>query len=219
MCGRFVLETPLKATAENFNAQLARSFITVPNYNICPSENVSVVVSNFGQRRLGQMRWGFIPYWYKSIADGPLLFNARAETLAEKPAFRDVCRNRRCLIPADGFYEWQKFVGSKSKAFYVKKSDRQQMIFAGIWQFWGDRENRIPTCTILTVPASEQISDLHQRMPLFIEPSDWALWLGEEGTGAAKLMKTPSQIKLDVVRVIHEINSTSAPVGPSHIWN
>ena len=217
MCGRFVLETPLKATADNFKGQLARNLVTVPNYNICPSENISVVVSNFEQRRLGQMRWGFIPHWYKSMTDGPLLFNARAETLTEKPAFRDACAKRRCLIPADGFYEWQKFVDSKSKPFYVKRSDRQQMIFAGIWQFWGDRENRTATCTILTVPASEQISEIHHRMPLFIEPSDWALWLGEEGVGAAELMKTPSHIKLDVVKVAHEINPASAPVGPSHL--
>ena len=218
MCGRFELETPLKATADKLNAQLARNLVTVPNYNICPSENVSVVVSNFEHRRLAQMRWGFVPHWYKTMTDGPLLFNARSETLIEKPAFRDACAKRRCLIPADGFYEWQKFVGSKSKPFYVKRSDRQQMIFAGIWQFWGDRENRTATCTILTVPALEQISEIHHRMPLFIEPSDWALWLGEEGIGAAELMKTPSYIKLDVVKVAHEINQTSTPIGPSCPW-
>ena len=215
MCGRFVLETPLKATAENFNAQLARSFITVPNYNICPSENVSVVVSNCEQRRLGQMRWGFIPHWYKSITDGPLLFNARAETLAEKPAFRDACRNRRCLIPADGFYEWKKIEGSKSKPVYIKRSDRQQMIFAGIWQFWGDGENKLAACTILTVPASGQISGIHHRMPLFIERDNWALWLGEKGVGASKLMKTPSEINLDLVNVSNEIKSTVAPAAMS----
>ena len=215
MCGRFVLETPLKTTAENFSAQLARNPITVPNYNICPSENVSVVVSNFKQRRLVQMRWGFIPHWYKSITDGPLLFNARAETLAEKPAFRDACRNRRCLIPADGFYEWKKIEGSKSKPVYVKRSDRQQMIFAGIWQFWGDGENRLAACTILTVPASGQISGIHHRMPLFIERDNWALWLGEKGVGASNLMKTPSDIELDLVNVSNEIKSLVAPEAMS----
>ena len=213
MCGRFVLETPLKATAEIFNAQMAESLVTVPNFNICPSENISVLVSNSGKRKLGQMRWGFVPHWYKSVADGPLLFNARAETLAEKPAFRDACRRRRCLIPADGFYEWKKKVGSKSKPFYVRRSDRQQMIFAGIWQFSDDREDRIPTCTIITVPASEQISGIHNRMPLLIDPSDWAGWLGEgQGVKAAKLMKTPSDIELEVVNVTNEIKSTNAPV-------
>ena len=211
MCGRFVLETPLKTTAENFNAQLAKNLITVPNYNICPSENMSVIVSNFKQRRLGQMRWGFIPHWYKSITDGPLLFNARAERLAEKPAFRDACRNRRCLIPADGFYEWKKIEGSKSKPVYVKRSDRQQMIFAGIWQFWGTGENRLAACAILTVPASEQISGIHHRMPLFIERDNWALWLGEKGVGASKLMKTPCDINLDLVNISNEIKSTLAP--------
>ena len=141
------------------------------------------------------MRWGFIPHWYKSMTDGPLLFNARAETLAEKPAFRDASHKRRCLIPADGFYEWQKLEGSNSKPFYVKKSDRRQMIFAGIWQYWESWKNRILTCTILTVPASEQISEIHHRMPLLIEPIEWALWLGEEGAvGPACLMKTPSHI-------------------------
>ena len=213
MCGRFVLETPLKATAEIFNAQIAESLVAVPNFNICPSENISVLVSNSGKRKFGQMRWGFVPHWYKSVADGPLLFNARAETLAEKPAFRDACRRRRCLIPADGFYEWKKTVGSKSKPFYVRRSDRQQMIFAGIWQFSGDSEDRIPTCTIITVPASEQISGIHNRMPLLIDPSDWAGWLGErQGIKAAKLMKTPSHIELEVVNVTNEIKSTNAPV-------
>ena len=213
MCGRFVLETPLKATAEIFNAQIAESLVAVPNFNICPSENISVLVSNSGKRKLGQMRWGFVPHWYKSVADGPLLFNARAETLAEKPAFRDACRRRRCLIPADGFYEWKKKVGSKSKPFYVRRSDRQQMIFAGIWQFSGDSEDRIPTCTIITVPASEQISGIHNRMPLLIDPSDWAGWLGERQViKAAKLMKTPSHIELEVVNVTNEIKSTNAPV-------
>ena len=163
------------------------------------------------------MRWGFIPHWYKSIADGPLLFNARAETLAEKPAFRDASRKRRCLIPADGFYEWQKLEDANSRPFYVKRSDRQQMIFAGIWQFWGSWENRIPTCTILTVPASEQISEIHNRMPLFLEPSDWALWLGEEqDVGAAKLMKTPSQIKLEVLNISNKISSTISPIGSQY---
>jgi len=213
VCGRFVLETPLKATAEIFNAQMAESLVTVPNFNIRPSENISVLVSNSGNRKLGQMRWGFVPHWYKSVADGPLLFNARAETLAEKPAFRDACRRRRCLIPADGFYEWKKTVGSKSKPFYVRRSDRQQMIFAGIWQFSDDCEDRIPTCTIITVPASEQILGIHNRMPLLIDPSDWAVWLGEgQGVKAAKLMKTPSHIELEVLNVTNEIKSTSAPV-------
>ncbi len=117
------------------------------------------------------------------------------------------------LIPADGFYEWKKQVGSKSKPFYVRRSDGQQMIFAGIWQFSGDSEHRIPTCTIITVPASEQISGIHNRMPLIIDPSDWAGWLGEgQGFKAAKLMKTPSDIELEVVNVTNEIKSTNAPV-------
>jgi putative SOS response-associated peptidase YedK len=217
MCGRFVLETPLKATAESVNAQLAKNLVTVPNYNICPSENINVVVSSLGHRKLGKMRWGFIPHWYKSITDGPLLFNARAETLAEKPAFRDASRKRRCLIPADGFYEWQKLEGSNSRPVYVKRSDRQQMIFAGIWQYWRSRENRIPTCTILTVPASEQISEIHHRMPLLLEPREWALWLGEEGdVGIAQLMKTPKHIKLDILNISNKIKSTIAPKGSQY---
>ena len=213
MCGICILETPLKSTAEMFNAQITESLVKVPNFNICPTENISVLVSNSGKRKFGQMRWGFVPHWYKSVADGPLLFNARAETLAKKPAFRDACRKRRCLIPADGFYEWEKKVGSKSKPFYVRRSDRQQMIFAGIWQFSGDSEDRIPTCTIITVPASQQISVIHNRMPLLIDPSDWAGWLGErQGIKAAKLMKTPSHIELEVVNVTNEIKATNAPV-------
>ena len=104
-------------------------------------------------------------------------------------------------------------MGSKSKPFYVRRSDGQQMIFAGIWQFSVDREDKTPTCTIITVPASEQISGIHNRMPLIIDPSDWAVWLGEwQGVKAAKLLKTPSHIELEVINVNNEIKSTNAPV-------
>ena len=108
MCGRFAMTLPSDAMAQLFSAAPANDLPDVPNFNVCPTNQVHVVATGDTGRRLVSMRWGFLPHWYKSPTDGPLLINARSETLAEKPAFRAACRERRCLIPVTGFYEWTK---------------------------------------------------------------------------------------------------------------
>ncbi|MGB8621951.1 MAG: SOS response-associated peptidase, partial [Paracoccaceae bacterium] len=162
------------------------------------------------------MRWGFIPHWYKAPDDGPLLINARAETIAEKPAFRAACRARRCLIPADGFYEWTKTEEGKRLPWYIHRSDGTPIAFAGIWQEWNGGEGPLVTCAIVTTQANAPMARIHHRMPVSIEQADWPLWLGEDGKGAAALMHAPPDGTLAFHRVDTEVNSNRAS-GPQLI--
>ena len=216
MCGRFAVTLPPDAMAQLFAALPSNDLPDVPNYNVCPTNHVHVVRDGEAGRRLVSMRWGFLPHWYKSETDGPLLINARAETIADKPAFRSACRDRRCLIPATGFYEWTKDGEGKRLPWYFTRADGDPIAFAGIWQDWGRDEARQSTCAIVTTAANARVSALHHRMPLVLEPEDWALWLGEEGTGAARLMQPGREDVLEWRRVGTEVNSNRAS-GPELI--
>jgi putative SOS response-associated peptidase YedK len=212
MCGRFAITLPSDAMAQLFEAAPANDLPNVPNYNMCPTNQVHVVTSDGGQRRLSAMRWGFLPHWYKSTSDGPLLINARAETLAEKPA----CRARRCLIPVTGFYEWTKDAEGKRLPWYITDPERPTMAFAGVWQVWDNGEAPLVTCAIVTTAANGPIKDVHHRIPVAIAPEDWALWLGEAGKGAAVLMRDPSGARFKFHRVDPAVNSNRAE-GPELI--
>lgn len=214
MCGRLALTLPTDAMARMFQAQPANDLPDSPNYNICPTDQVPVARSGPGGRHLVGMRWGFVPHWYKSPTDGPLLINARAETLAEKPAFRDACRQRRCLFVASGFYEWSR-QGDTRLPWYVFRRDGAPLVLGGIWQMWGQQDAQ-PTCAIVTTAANQTLSAIHHRMPLVLEPEDWPLWLGEEGHGAARLMRPAEEDRLDLFRVGKAVNSNRAH-GPELI--
>lgn len=214
MCGRFAILLPDDAMAQLFRAVPGNDLPPVPNYNVCPTNPVHVVWHAGQGRRLGAMRWGFIPRWYKSPDDGPLLINARAESLADKPAFREAARARRCLLPASGFYEWSKGEGGARLPWYITLRDGAPMALAGIWQEWGP--DRLPTCAIVTTEASPEIAAIHTRMPVLIGPDDRALWLGEEGLGAARLMHPPGGDALRFWRVSTRVNSSRAS-GPELI--
>ena len=202
--------------AQLFAARPANTLPAVPNYNICPTSQVHVVRSVEGRRQLDALRWGFLPHWYKSQTDGPLLINARAETLAEKPAFRAACRDRRCLIVATGFYEWTKSGDGTRLPWYFHRCDREPIAFAGVWQNWGHADARHGTCAIVTTAANNHVRPVHHRMPLILEPEDWALWLGEAGKGAARLMKPGAEGVLQFYRVGTTVNSNRAS-GPKLI--
>lgn len=216
MCGRFAITLPNDAMAQLFAARPANALPMVPNYNVCPTTQVHVVRSGeMGQtgRQLGQMRWGFLPQWYKSETAGPLLINARAETIAEKPAFRDACRTRRCLIVATGFYEWTKTASGTRLPWYIHRRDGAPIAMAGVWQVWqppGGADGAVPSCAIVTTGASESLSAIHHRMPVIVEPGDWGLWLGEEGHGAARLMRAGAEDLLHYHRVDPQVNSNRA---------
>lgn len=199
--------------AQLFDAVPANDMPDVPNYNVCPTTGIHVVMTD-DTRRLVKMRWGFLPHWYKTPTDGPLLINARAETIAEKPAFRDACRARRCLIPISGFYEWTKDQEGKRWPWYIQGP--QTLALAGIWQDWGPEEDRQRTCAVVTTQANDSMSKVHHRMPVIISAENWGLWLGEAGFGAAPLMKAADNDLLSFYQVDPKVNSNRAQ-GPDLI--
>jgi len=216
MCGRFATTLPEDAMASLFEATPSNDLPGVPNYNVCPTTQVHVVTADDGGRRLRPMRWGFLPHWYKTPTDGPLLINARAETIAEKPAFRAACRDRRCLIPATGFYEWTKDADGNRLPWYIYPNFENSLAFAGIWQIWEKGDDPLITCAIVTTSANAPMSEIHHRMPVVLAQNDWPLWLGEAGKGAATLMQAPPDETLRFHRVDKAVNSNRAN-GPELI--
>lgn len=212
MCGRFTLTHPTDAVARLFAATPGNDLPEGPRFNICPTNPVAVVTSEDGARRLRAMRWGFIPSWYKTPTDGPLIINARAYSVAVKPAFRQAIRARRCLIPASGFYEWSEGEGGARLPWYVTRRDGQPMALAGLWQHWGEGD----TCAMITTDAGPGMAAIHHREPVILEPADWPLWLGEAGHGAAVLMRPTPDGVLQAHRVRPEVNSNRA-AGPQLI--
>lgn len=210
MCGRFAITLPDDAMARLFDARPANDLPPVPRYNVCPTQPVAAVIGREGARHFGPMRWGLIPTWYKHPTDGPLLFNARAETLADKPAFAQAARKRRCLILASGFYEWTRADAARLP-WFITRADGAPLVFAGIWQIWqGPEGARVVSCAIVTCAAMGAMADLHERVPVILEPDDWALWLGEAGHGAARLMRPLPEGALAFHRVGMAVNSNRA---------
>ncbi len=177
MCGRFTL------TASGAELRALFEIENVPNleprYNIAPTQPVAVVrLDREGrQREFTLMRWGLIPSWAKDVGIGNRLINARAETLLDKPAFRTAFRRRRCLIPADGFYEWQK-AGRTKQPYWVGLRDRRPFAFAGLWEHWeGADGSALDSCTIITTAANAAVQALHDRMPVILDRRDFEAWL------------------------------------------
>ena len=207
---------PNDAMARLFEAVQSNDLPPVPRFNICPTQDVSVVTSDQGQRRLRPMRWGFLPHWYKTPTDGPLLINARAETIAQKPAFAAACRTRRCLILASGFYEWTKDEAGNRLPWYFEPKDNAPAVFGGIWQEWSAGGLSHTTCAIVTCAAGPQMASIHTREPVTLSPDDWPKWLGEQGKGAALLMKAAPDDTYRCHRVDPAVNSNRAD-GPELI--
>ena len=207
MCGRIANTLPTDAMAQLFAATPNNDLPDVPNYNICPTDSVHTLTAMGGGRRLEAMRWGFIPSWYKTPNDGPLLINARGETIAEKPAFREACRVRRCIVIATGFYEWTKDTDGTRNPFYITRSDGAPIAFAAIWQSWEHGNLPLKTCAIVTTGANAMISKIHHRMPVLLETDQIPLWLGEKGKGAATLMLAAPEITVKFHSVSREVNS------------
>jgi putative SOS response-associated peptidase YedK len=216
MCGRFVLTTPSEALAALFAAQPDNDLPGVPDWNVCPTVPVHAVTSEGGVRRLRAMRWGFVPTWYKAPGDGPLLINARSETIAEKPAFRAAARERRCIVPASGFYEWTRAPGQTPLPWFVSRADGAEMEMAGVWQAWERDGVRLVTVAVVTCAATGPLAAVHDRMPVILTPDTRALWLGEAGHGAARLMVPVPEDTLRLYRVGTEVNSNRAR-GPGLI--
>ena len=177
MCGRFTLIAPGEAVADLF--QLPETPVLAPRFNIAPTQPIAAVrVSSIGgPRELTHFHWGLIPRWAKDPKIGSRMINARSETAAEKPSFRAAFKYRRCLVPADGFYEWQKLNGSK-KPVRIQMDDGDLFAIAGLWEHWisGDG-SEIESCTLLTTEPNDLLAPVHNRMPVIISPDDFDLWL------------------------------------------
>jgi putative SOS response-associated peptidase YedK len=207
---------PSDAMARLFEAVPSNDLPEGPRYNICPTQAVGAVTSGEEGRRLRPMRWGFLPHWYKTPTDGPLLINARAETIAAKPAFRDAARARRCLVPVSGFYEWTKDAEGRRLPWYFTPADGAPLVLAGVWQVWDKAEVPIVSLAIVTCAASPWMAETHHREPVILAPGDWAKWLGEAGRGAALLMKAAPEGRYRRWRVDPAVNSNRAS-GPGLI--
>ena len=188
MCGRFALFTDLKTLIEAFGLSLAEPpDAFTPRYNIAPTQQVLGICQNAdGSRRLKSFRWGLIPHWAKDAAIGNRLINARSETVHEKPSFRQALRYRRCLIPANGFFEWLR-EGKGKQPYFIRRKDQAPLAFAGLWESWKGPEGTIESCTILTTEANALIAQIHDRMPVILPPSEYDRWLDREVDDPGKL--------------------------------
>jgi putative SOS response-associated peptidase YedK len=177
MCGRFTLFEPDKVLAKEFGVSVFSSLS--PRYNIAPSQPVVAVrtVAAGSGREFALLRWGLIPSWSKDPAIGNRLINARAETAREKPSFRNAFKRHRCLIPTNGFYEWQRLEHGK-QPYFVRMRDERIFAFAGLWDRWeGSEEDAIETCTILTTAANAVLAPIHDRMPVILPSTEYDRWL------------------------------------------
>ena len=176
MCGRFTLSTPIKELARFFH--LPELPHLNARYNIAPSQPVATVLVLTAGREFRLMRWGLVPPWAKDLGIGSRMINARAETVPEKPAFRSALRERRCLILADGFYEWER-KGTVKQPHYIHKTDKSPFGFAGLWERWQPPEGGEPveSCTIITTEANALVRTFHERMPVILAPENFDPWL------------------------------------------
>jgi putative SOS response-associated peptidase YedK len=211
MCGRYTSTSSLADLAKVFEVDEVRTEPLPPRYNVAPSLEVyAVAVRGRGdrdkgpRRALGTFRWGLVPSWAKDPSVGNRMINARAEGVATKPAFRGALARRRCLIPADAFYEWQRRTGSDGRPagklpYAVRRRDGQPMAFAGLWEVWHPPDSDgepLRTCAIVTTAANDLMAPIHDRMPVVLAPEDWDTWLdpaSEVGVAEALLRTAPSE--------------------------
>ena len=206
MCGRYTL------TADAASIQLAFDLEGIsgwqPRYNIAPSQLVPVITGK-NARQLSFLKWGLVPSWAKDLTIGSKMINARAETAAEKPSFRAAFKHRRCLIPADGFFEWSQ-QGSRKAPMYIHLENRALFAFAGLWESRANPDgSKLETCTILTTEANELIRPLHHRMAVILAPEHYDIWLspGKVGTAALLPLLSPCPVeKMRVYEVSRQVN-------------
>jgi putative SOS response-associated peptidase YedK len=185
MCGRYTLKTPPGELQQEF--ELSAPAAITARYNIAPSQSVPIVVEDRG-RKLELARWGLIPHWAKDEKIGYKMINARGETLAEKPSYREALKERRCLVPADGFYEWKKDSQGKTP-MHLRLAGGRLLAFAGLWESWQPKSSGPPvrSCTIITTAANARVAPIHDRMPLILTREQYARWLAPGPLSPAEL--------------------------------
>ena len=208
MCGRYSQQHTAEEIAERFEI-IDPEFSFPPRYNIAPSQIVPIIIAQ-EQRRLVGCKWGLVPFWAKDPSIANRTINAKSETLAQKPAFKYAVVKRRCLIPADGFYEWQKQPKGPGQPFYIRRPDHGLFAFAGLWEGWTSPEGeRLRTFTIITVEPNETIRPIHDRMPAIIQPEAEAMWLDssiQDPIHVLPLLQPYPETDLEMFRVSRAVN-------------
>jgi putative SOS response-associated peptidase YedK len=177
MCGRIVRTSPAEVLAAEFGAEPPAAVDARPRWNLCPGEDLLIVVQKGEQRRMGTVRWGLVPWFAKAPDDGPRSINARAENVATRPPFRDAFRRRRCLVTADGFYEWRR-EGRTRRPFFIRLRSHRPMGLAGLWERWRPPDGPpLLTGLVITCPATGRLASIHDRMPVVLAPDAAARWL------------------------------------------
>ncbi|MCL4112951.1 UNVERIFIED_CONTAM: hypothetical protein GTU68_044965 [Idotea baltica] len=183
MCGRFTITTAPERWVDLLQVSLWPEAAS-DRFNIAPTQNVVCVHQSDSGRATSMMRWGLVPSWAKDLKIGARMINARSETAAEKPSFRTALKKRRCLIPADGFFEWQKIDSRKKQPWLIHFRNHTPFVFAGLWESWisPDQPEPIFSCSILTTASNTEMVEIHDRMPVVIEPDDYQTWLSPEAS-------------------------------------
>lgn len=218
MCSRYSLTSPPEAVRATFAYKTDADF--PPRYNIAPSQPVAIVRLDLkGERELALVRWGLIPSWVKDPREFAALINARGETVADKPSFRGAMRHRRCLVPADGFYEWTGEAGRK-QPHLIRRKDGGPMAFAGLWEHWlGADGSEIDTMAIITTSANRMMRPIHDRMPVILAPEQFGMWLDVKGVPAkdAAMFLQPAPESLLAERPVSRAVSNPRNEGPE-LW-
>jgi putative SOS response-associated peptidase YedK len=229
MCGRYAASRSPDDLVVEFEAVRAEGQSPLPaDYNVAPTKDVYVVrhkkerdaegrPTGGGHRELRSVRWGLVPSWAKDASVGNRMLNARVESLTDKPAFRTAARTRRCLVPADGWYEWAKRLDTPAKQpYFITPQDGSVLAFAGLWEVWGRGEDRLYTCTVVTAPAVGALTEIHERMPLVLPPDRWAAWLdpGREDVEDLAAPTPPEVVEALELRPVSTAVNNVAHNGP-----
>ncbi len=193
MCGRFASTTPPDKLAAYFGAEapiLGDEEVSA-DYNVAPTRDVPIVRVRGDERHLDYLRWGLVPRWAKDLRIGSKMINARAETVATKNSFRSAFAKRRCIVTADGFYEWKRLDPKTKHPMYIHRADGDPLAFAGLYERWTDAENlrEIHTCTIITTTPNEMMAEIHDRMPVLLSPQQWDEWLDPANADTESLQR------------------------------
>lgn len=213
MCGRYSMTKREEELVDRFNIEqlLLEGNEINARYNVAPTQKVPVILDQDGQRTLAVMKWGLIPFWTKDIKKSKPIINARTESIAEKPFFKQAANKRRCLIPADGFYEWRKENKEKIPMF-IHLPERALFAFAGLWDQWKSPDGDvIRTCTIITTEANDFMTPVHDRMPVFVRPDQEKRWLDPEIKDVEQLRDILVQLPndaLEMYQVSSDVNSS-----------
>jgi putative SOS response-associated peptidase YedK len=224
MCGRFVSASPPDEIARYFDAEAPEAALE-PSFNVAPTNDVYAVLSDGGVRRVDAFHWGLVPGWAKDPKVGSRMINARAETLATKNAYKPALKRRRCLIPADGFYEWQKLEGVKRKQpYFISRPDGEPYAFAGLWEVWrgpkdaeGNRTgDPLRSATIITTTPNSEMAKIHDRMPVILPASAWDAWLDPDNDDLDTLGKllVPAPAELTRLQPVSTLVNNVRNKGP-----